>query len=332
MPRYIPDDLKDHLRSDSTTTTILIRFDPVTPGFDSYGATLLDRDVVYDDGSGEIVYLAPIGMQPPSLISDGELGAGLDETDHLLPEYDFPISEEDIRAGAYDFAKYTVYLVNYEDLSMGHVTLRHGTIGRVTVRSDGLSFVNELRSLAAQLKQSVCEKDSLTCRAVFGSQPPGSSVPGPQVDWGWCGYPAEELLVAGTVDEVSPEPHTLFKVAPFVEPAGALNPGIIKFVSGLNSGRTIEITNNDSEGWITVAYDLPYPVEVGDEVEYRVDCSKQARDDMKGCRRHFAAQWPLHFRGEPDIPIGDEGAMNMPGAGVGPGDGGYTDQPFEEVQ
>lgn len=332
MPRYIPDELKDHLRSDSTTTTILIRFDPVTPGFDSYGATLLDRDVVYDDGSGEIAYLAPIGMHPPSLISDGELGAGLDETDHLLPEYDFPISEEDIRAGAYDFAKYTVYLVNYEDLSMGHVTLRHGTIGRVTVRSDGLSFVNELRTLAAQLKQSVCEKDSLTCRAVFGSQPVGSSTPGPQVRWGWCGFPAETLLVAGTVAEVGLEPHTLFRVEPFVEPDGALNPGLLTFTSGRNAGRTIEITDNDGDGWITLAYDLPYPVEENDEVEYRVDCNKHARDDAKGCRRHFGAEWPLHFRGEPDIPIGDEGAMSMPGAGLGPGDGGATTQPFEEQQ
>lgn len=331
MPRYIPPALKAHLQSDATTTTILVRFDPVTPGFAPYGATLLDRNVVYDDGVSELEYLAPVGMQPPSMMGDAALDAGLDTTEHLLPEYDFPISEEDIRAGAYDFARYTAYLVNYEDLSMGHITLRHGTIGRVTIRSDGLSFVNELRTLAAQLKQSVCEKDSLTCRAVFGSQPPGSSVPGPQVQWGWCGYPAETLLVAGTVDDVGLEPHTLFKVAPFVEPARALNPGIVKFTTGRNAGRTIEITDNDADGWITLAYDLPYPVEVGDEVEYRVDCSKIARDDAKGCRHHFGAEWVLHFRGEPDIPIGDEGAMSMPGAGLGPGDGGATTQPYEEL-
>lgn len=332
MPRYIPPLLKAHLKGDATTTTVLVRFDPVSDEHPSYGATILDRDVVYDDGYSEVRYLAPIAMQPPSLMTDAFLGAGLDETEHLLPEYDFPISEQDIRAGAYDFAKYTAYLVNYEDLSMGHVTLRSGSIGRVTIRSDGLSFVSELRSLAAQLKQSVCEKDSLTCRAIFGSQPIGSTIPGPQVRWGWCGFPAETLLVGGSVVAVSLEPNTRFRVGPFVESGGALNPGIIKFLSGRNTGRTIEITDNDAAGWISVAYDLPYPVEVGDEVEYRVDCNKHARDNAKGCRKHFTAEWVLHFRGEPDIPIGDEGSMSMPGAGLGPGDGGTTNEPFESAE
>ena len=122
-----------HLQGDATTTTILIRFDPATPGFSSYGATLLDRNVVYDDGVSEVEYLAPIGMQPPSLMGDAALDAGLDTTEHLLPEFDFPISEEDIRAGAYDFAKYTAYLVNYEDLDNLMVT----TIGAAPFLHDG---------------------------------------------------------------------------------------------------------------------------------------------------------------------------------------------------
>lgn len=29
---------------------------------------------------------------------------------------------------------------------------------------------------------------------------------------------------------------------------------------------------------------------------------------------HWGADWVLHFRGEPDIPIGDAGKMETPGA------------------
>src|SRR5690625_7654665 len=93
MPPYLPPALKAPLHSDATTTTILVRFDPVTPGFASYGATLLDRNVVYDDGVSEVEYLAPVGMQPPSLMGDAALDAGLDTTEHLLPEYDLPIRD-----------------------------------------------------------------------------------------------------------------------------------------------------------------------------------------------------------------------------------------------
>ncbi len=328
MPRHIPPALKEHLKSGARTVCWLMRIDPVMPDTQPYGITELDVDIEY----GGMVYRAPMGMEPSVAVNTADLSTDNMEVKSLLPVYDVPVTEEDINAGKYDFARYTIYLVNYEDLSMGHIVLKHGTIGRVTMRDDGLSVINEARALAAQLKQTVCEKDSLTCRAIFGSQPPGSEIPGPQVDWGWCGYPAESLLVAGTVEEVSLEPHSRFKVGPFVEAADALVPGMIWFRSGRNEGRSIEITANTADGWIDVSYDLPYPVQIGDEVEYRVDCTKHARDDAKGCRRHFGAEWVLHFRGEPDIPIGDEGAMNTPGAGVGPGDGGYTQEPMTRIQ
>lgn len=332
MSRYIPLPLKEHLRSGARTVCWILRISPVTPGHSDYGMAELDDDVFYDDGDGLLKYSGVSGFESSTLVGTAELTSDSSEAKGLLPAYDIPVTEESLRAGAYDFANYWLYLVNYNDLTMGHVTLQRGTIGQVSIRDSGLSFINELRPLAAKLKQSVCEKDSLTCRAVFGSQPPGSTVPGPQVDRGWCGYPAESLLVGGTVIEAGLEPHTLFKVGPFVEAAGALAPGMLRFLTGRNAGREIEITDNDSEGWITVAYDLPYPVDVDDEVEYRVDCTKHARDDNKGCRHHFESEWVLHFRGEPDIPIGDEGAMSVPGAGVGAGDGGYTQIPYDESQ
>ena len=327
--RQIPIALKDHLSLSATTTTLLLRIAPVTPGFPVYGVTELDRDVVYDDGAGELTYHAPIGMVSPTLIAAADLSVDQPTAEHLLPEYDIPeLSEAGIRAGAYDFAEFDLYLVNYRDLSQGHVHLKRGTIGKVSIRSDGLSFVNELRDLAAQLKQSICTKDSLTCRAIFGSQPIGSSTPGPQVNRDPCGFDATTLLVSSTVELVGVESTLTFKV-PETLAVNELVPGIVTFTTGANAGRTEQVIANTADGWITLAVELPYPIAEDDEVEYRPDCSKIARDEEKGCKRWHAAQWVLNNRSEPDIPLGDEGAALTPGAGVGAGSGGATNQPFE---
>lgn len=313
MPRHIPSALQSHLDSGQTTVTFLLRIDPVQPGFSSYGITELDRDVTYDDGQSELDYLSPIGMIPSAIAASSDLSVDNAEFAHLLPEYDVPVSEADIRAGAYDYARFSVYLVNYEALSMGHVELLSGTIGQVSIRDDGLSFVNELRSLSARLKQSICEKDSLTCRATFGSQPAGSAINGP-IERFPCGFDATALLEAGTVASVGLESTLTFTLDSFAHPADYLAPGIVKFLTGLNAGRTFEISSNTAGGEITLAHETPFPISAGDTLVYRRDCNKHARDAGKGCISHWGADWVLHFRGEPDIPIGDAGAMETPGA------------------
>lgn len=329
MPRYIPIQLQDDLDTGITTLTACVRIDPVTPGFDSYGITTSDRDIPYSGVGGELLYLAAIGGIPSTIMATGDLSVDNAEGAHLIPEYDVPISEVDIRAGAYDFARFTCFLLNYEDPSKGHITLLKGTIGQVSIRADGLSFINEYRSLAAQLKQSVCEKDSLTCRAIFGSQPEGSPIPGPTERFP-CGYPAETLLVETEVIAVSLEPNITFTVEAdtnWYEDSFA--PGIVKFLTGLNAGRTYEISANSASGEITLSFDTPFPVEVGDELVYRRDCIKHARDTEKGCMSHWGDEWVLHFRGEPDIPIGDAGAMQTPGASGTPGQGSPRSEPLD---
>jgi uncharacterized phage protein (TIGR02218 family) len=322
----------DDLASESSTTTGLLRIDPVTPGFASYGVTVLDQDITYNDGLSLLTYRAAIGMIPHTIIHSSDMAIDNSETAHLLPEFDIPeLNEADIRAGAYDYATFRFYLVNYEDLSQGHVQLHGGTIGQVSIRSDGLSFVNELRGLVAQLKQSLCEKDSLSCRAIFGSQPTGSLTPGPQVSFGWCGFDATTLLESGEVADVGLETTLSFQVSDSAGwSADHLAPGVVKFLTGSNAGRTFEIDSNTDDGWITLQHETGFEIGEGDQLEYRPDCSKVARDDVKGCRHHFGAEWVLHLRAEPDIPVADEGALQTPGATVGPGGGGTTNVPFTE--
>jgi len=330
MPRAIPIQLLSHLQQPVTTTCYLLRIEPVTPGYDTYGVTSLDRALRYDDGDGELRYSASIGVQPSALQGGASLGVDNADATSLNAEFDVPIAEEDIRAGVYDFARFRLYLVNYEDLSMGHVTLREGTIGRVTIDADGLSFVHVLRGLVAELKQSICEKDSLSCRATFGSQRAGSSTPGP-IERFPCEVDATAVLVSGTVTSVALENTLEFTVSGFTMDDDELNPGMVCWQTGRNAGLAHEIDTNTPAGVITLAHEAPWPIQVGDTLQYRVDCNKQARDTVKGCKAsiRWGAQWVRHFRGEPDIPIGDAGAMETPGASSAPGSGGATYMPFE---
>lgn len=332
MGRLIPLGLQNHLAQDATTTCLLLRIDPQQPNVAGYGVTTLDVDVTYNDGDGPRLYSAAIGSQPTLLQASSSLSVDNAESQSLMPEFDVPISEVDIRAGSYDFAQFKLYLVDYKTLT-GHVLLQEGTLGRVTIDDTGLSFVNELRGLSAELKQSICEKDSLSCRAIFGSQAEGDSTGAP-VERFPCGVDATSLLINGTVSAVGIENTLTFTVTPFSLLDDVLNPGMVFWSTGLNAGRSYEIDTNTFGGVITLAHETSWPIQIGDTLQYRVDCNKQARDTVKGCKAsiRWGDEWILHFRGEPDIPIGDAGAMETPGASSAPGSGGSTFEPFSEAE
>jgi hypothetical protein len=64
MGRFIPSALQENLSSGASTTCLLMRIDPI--GADSFGASLTNKTLVYDDGAGEVTYSAYVGMQPAS--------------------------------------------------------------------------------------------------------------------------------------------------------------------------------------------------------------------------------------------------------------------------
>jgi len=326
MGRHCSAEFQAHLDSGATTVSLQLKISAVTPGVAPYGVTDLDREVTYDG----LTYSAAVGMVASAVAFSANMSVDNAEATSLMPEYDVPVSEADIRAGVYDYAEFELFLVNYEDLSMGHLTLQEGTIGQVSIDANGLSFVNELRGLGAQLKQSVCEKDSLTCRAIYGSQKAGSATPGP-IQRFPCGKDATAQLVSGTVAEVGLENTLTFKLASTTLVADALNPGMVLFTTGLNAGLSREIESNTVDGWITLRFEAMFPIAPDDELQYRPDCNKVARDEVKGCKapHHWGAFWVEHFQGEPDIPIGDAGSMETPGASSSPGSGAPDYVPIE---
>lgn len=336
--RYIHPGLLADIQQEATTLCLLLWISPKTAGFDGYGVTDTNRDVRYNPGSGLRLFSAAIGMEPTEIHAASDLSVDNAEAKSLMPVYDIPVSEESIAAGLYDYAEFAVYLVNYEALDPGrHCVLQEGTIGKVSVRNDGLSFVNELRGLAAQLRQEICTKYTKTCRAIDGTQKIGSATPGDQVRRDECGIDFTVYLKTSSVSDVGLENTLTFRIDPADvdgdwATANFFSPGRVKFTSGRNAGRTVEIMSSTTDGWITLRHEVGYPIEENDELEYRRGCSFIFDDADKGCLAHAGAERTNHFKGYPRIPTENEAQLMTPGASVGTGGGSNTYVPAQAAE
>ena len=109
-------------------------------------ATSHDQDLTIDGN----VYLSRAGGTPTDVAS--QMALNVDNADlHGLLDL-ASISEDDLKAGVYDYAAVSKFLVNYADLTQGRYRQQDGTLGQVTV--DRLTFVAELRGLMQALQES----------------------------------------------------------------------------------------------------------------------------------------------------------------------------------
>lgn len=318
--RDISPELQEFLDSGATTCTLLVKMVPRDPNYPSFGIAKLDQDVIYDDGDGDLTYYASVGMVPANLSSTSAMDVGNSQFSHLIPEFSVPIDETLIRAGVYDYAEYTAYLVNYEDLTMGHwiPPAGHGQVGQIKIDNRGLSFQMELTDDTKQLKQTIVEKDSITCRAIFGSQPIGTG--GGVVEQRFpCGKDLSGLWTNGDVTAVGLENTLNFTDSGLGLAANTAVPGMVEWLTGSNAGRQYEVSAQSGAGVIELQYETMFPIEVGDQFRIRPDCTKWV-ENHNGCKFHFGVpEWKNHYRGEPFIPISDADQINTPGATVGTG-------------
>ena len=71
--RTIPIALQQHLDRDTTTVCLLVRIEPVAPGYAPVGVTTLDRDVSFDSGSGALLYRAAVGVDSSARVSSSDM-------------------------------------------------------------------------------------------------------------------------------------------------------------------------------------------------------------------------------------------------------------------
>ena len=160
--------LASHLGQDSTTlaTCWKIKRHDGSPQT-ILGFTDHDQDLAIDlgDGDGTITYRAATGYSRDAIKS---------YSDFKVPEFDIEgfldstaITEDDLRAGRYDFADVRIFLVNWKDLSQGVLKLSSGQLGEVVLREG--QFVAEMRGLLSRYhSQKIVELVTPDCRADLG--------------------------------------------------------------------------------------------------------------------------------------------------------------------
>lgn len=296
--RHVPAALQEHLNQPTTTTTRLIKV-TLRNGV-RYGLAMLDRDVDYDDGQGEITYVATNGFDPSMLSAD--IGFGVDNAEgySLISDGVDGVTLEMVERGELDDAEWIMYLINFQDLTPGrHVILDAGDLGEVRARH-GMIWIPELLSYITRLKQTIGSVWSRRCRAVFGS--PANSQTG-------CGVSLGPLWVYDTVASVGAESNRVFSGSEVFDSTTIVPfPGRVQFLTGKNAGREFATEEVDDDQ-ITLNETTAYAIEAGDTYRIRPDCKKRYREDC-------IAMWNNgpNFKGEPDIPVGDAMQIQSPGA------------------
>jgi len=277
MSKTISAGLKTHLGQVTTTTAHcwkIVRSDAV-----EYYFTDHDQDIMFEGD----VYSASVGFVAASLRS--ERSAAPDNIEVSAFYDDVGVTKALVEAGIFDLAVVDVFLVNYEDLTMGKMVLLEGwTMGNAQLGD--YEFIMELRSLAAKLGQTIGDLYTPHCRVDLGSTK--------------CGVNLTPLIQAGTVLSAITS-RQIFDVSGLslistTDPT-YFDYGVITWTAGLNTGLQMEI-----KSWVE-AYDeltlfqaMPYEVVEGDTFNATPGCSKS----YAICSSRFSNG--IEFRGEPFIP------------------------------
>lgn len=318
MSRTIPIVLQSHLDGQSTTTCRLLQIKPARG--DVFGYCSTNRPITFDasDGYGAITYQVMSGFDMSALVVTGD--AAVDNAEaRVLGLSGGPITEAKINAGVYDGAEFTIYEIDYTNLTAGQCyVVQSGYIGKVKSLR-GAMFTLELRSLIDLLRQEPWEKWQIGCRVKrFGSQDGEEMFP--------CKYSlAGEWVEDVPVTSVAVESNRTFTASSLAQAADYFAPGMVLWTTGFNAGLSFEVEEFGSGGVISLLFPTPYVISAADEFDIRRDCTRNW-SGHNSCETYSNRP---NYRGEPRIKPADALSTGIPGASVSPGAGGesYTPDP-----
>ncbi len=285
--RQINPGLALHLSSGATSLCHcwkLTRQDGQVLGFTDH-----DRPIKF----GGVDYEAATGLQASEILTrTGFSVGGMEVAGGLISEL---VTDEDLQAGLYDRAEVEFFLVNWDDPSERQI-LRRGHIGEV-VREDG-AFRAEIRGLAQALDQEQGRLYQPLCDADVGDARCGLNL-------ATAAYSG-----AGQVSSSDNDAHIAVSGLGGFD-AGWFTGGLLRFVSGTNAGRTVEVTQHRKVGGQD-HFDLWHPmasaIGIGDNVTLQAGCDKR----FGTCAQKFNNH--LNYRGFPHIP-GTDFMLSYPNKG-----------------
>lgn len=161
MPKTISGPMASHLLTELTSLATcweLTRQDGTVFYFTDH-----DQDLTF----GGATYLAATGFTRSALETNSTLSVDNMELAGLLDSE--VITEEDVRAGLFDYASLNSFIVNHEDPdSFSSIKLRNGFLGELTTTSESGTFNADFRGLSQNFSQNVGNLYQDTCRVDFG--------------------------------------------------------------------------------------------------------------------------------------------------------------------
>lgn len=233
-----------------------------------YGFTTHDKPLTI----GGTVYEPAASFNPTDIASANNMDTDNVSIDGLLDTD--TITEDELRAGRWDYAAFRLFQVNWNDLTMGDKKDRAGHLGEVTVNRQ--TFVAELLGMMEAYATSIVEITTPGCRASLGDAR--------------CKVDMTGYTVGGTIDSSGTDYFTLNDAAR-AEADGYFDEGVITFTSGDNDGLSFEVKAYIVGTWITKT---PFPY----------DAAGATYTMTRGCNRHFGTcrdtfANAANFRGEP---------------------------------
>lgn len=287
MTKTVSPALDAHLEQSVTTLARcwkIVRVDGTVFRFTSHDVDL----PVPGDGT----YQSASGFQSTAIQNKSDLT--VDNLDIIGIFDDDAITIEDLRAGLFDYADVYIFLVNWDDLSQGPLKMRRGKLGECSASPQGW-FQVELRGLNQLLQQTIVDLFGPECRVDLGSVK--------------CGVDLTALTSTAHVASVPDPTHVvvvLDTTAGDVTSDDWFRLGTVKFTSGLNDGKALEVkswshTTNTFEFYVPPGYAL----QAGVTLSLTPGCNK-SRD---ACKNKFHNL--VNMRAEPDLP-GNDSAFTYP--------------------
>lgn len=196
------------------------------------------------------------------------------------------ITVGDVVAGRFDMAEIRVFLVNYEDLTMGRLWLRRGWIGDVSTTDN--VYTAEIRGMAQMLQVQTLELYTASCRFDLGDSRCKFDLTGTLPD-------TTPATVTGTVTAVTDR--NTFDDTVRSEVDDTFNFGFLTFTAGSNTGLgsiVKDYTFISSEFVLQEA--MPFDIEGGDAYTVFKGCDKA----LSTCINKFDNV--INFGGFPHMP------------------------------
>jgi uncharacterized phage protein (TIGR02218 family) len=262
-------ELKAHLAQETTTLATLVMV--TRQDGQVFGFTDASADITY----AGVLFRSNVGHTPTNVKTTSALNVDNLEIETYLDQS--AINEADAQAGLWDYATVEIAQVNYNDLSMGHMTLRKGWMGQIKTGRN--QIIAELRGMMQPLQQIIGRIYAPACDADLGDAR--------------CGIALASYTVIGTVTAVSSQHQ--FTDSGRAEAAAYFEGGKLTFTSGGNAGYAMEV-KSFAAGVITLQQGMPNPITADDAYSLSAGCDKL----LATCRDKFNNV--VNFRGFPHVP------------------------------